>query len=92
MCRRIPLSLETLAGVGSRVFVGRCGTVYHLPPRMYNSLEDVVAEDIFIVSEGYLSHVIRSSRLHKSIFTNLAEARQTEGLNVLGMCHASETS
>ena len=85
-------SLESLVGVGSRVFVNENDTIYHLPPRMYSNLEDVVAEDIFIVSESYLSHVIKSGRLHKSIFASLHEARQSDGLNVLGIYHAPKMS
>ena len=85
-------SLETLISVGSRVYSGdeKCSPIYHLPPRSYNLLEDVIAESPFIVSDTYLVHAINTQRLHASIFASMREVWQTQGLNVLGMHHEVE--
>ena len=79
--------LESLDNAGSRVYGGSkgCPEIYHLPPRIYNELEDIVAEGTFIVSETYLEMVIRAKCLNKSIFGLLHGTRQEIGLNVLGV-------
>ena len=79
--------LVSLHDVGTKVYGGSkgCPEIYHLPPRIYDNLEDVVGDDVFIVSENYLEMVIRAKCLNKSIFGLLHEARQEVGLNVLGI-------
>ena len=83
--------LVSLHDVGTKVYGGSegCPEIYHLPPRIYDNLEDVVRDDAFIVSENYLEMVIRAKCLNKSIFGLLHKARQEVGLNVLGICHAA---
>ena len=79
--------LASLHDVGTKVYGGNvnCPEIYHLPPRLYPELEDVVAEGVFCVSQSYLEQVIRSKCLNKSIFSGLDGVRQELGLNVLGV-------
>ena len=79
--------ISTLHGVGSKVYGGstNCPPIYHLPPRIYQHLEDIVSESVFLVSQSYLEHVIKSNCLNMSIFSVLGETRQEIGLNVLGI-------
>ena len=81
--------LETLLDVGSKLYGGNvnCPKIYHLPPRMYTDLEEIVAEGAFCVSESYLEYVIKSKCLNRSIFGLLEQTRQELGLNVIGIQH-----
>ena len=92
----VPIVLFQLASslhdIGSKVYGGSegCPEIYHLPPRIYTELEDVVAEGMFCVSQTYLEHVIRTKCVNKSIFALLEPTRQELGLNVIGIHETSE--
>ena len=84
--------LASLHDIGSKVYGGSegCPEIFHLPPRIYTELEDVVAEGMFCVSQTYLEHVIRAKCVNKSIFALLEPTRQELGLNVIGIHETSE--
>ncbi len=84
----ILFEIESLVGVGSRVFGGNEGCqfpIYHLPPDAYNKLENIVQETYYCVAQTFLNHVIGCDRLNNSIFSDLAGIRQELGLVVLGV-------
>ena len=83
------IQLASLHDAGTKIYGGNpnCPAIYHLPPDSYDDLEDIISEGIFCVSPGYLSHVIESNALNKSIFGVLGPLRQSKGLNVIGIHH-----
>ena len=80
----IMFQLETLTGVGSKLYCG--GTeIYHLPPRLYPELEEMIQDAPFCVSTFYLEQVIRANYLNKSVFALLSQIHGESGLNVIGI-------
>lgn len=82
--------VSSLVDVGSMVFAGD-PVIYHLPPRVYPKLQEIVLDDVFCVSDSYLVHVLEASRLNSSIFSIIPETHKEIGLNVLGVCEDDVT-
>lgn len=84
--------LSSLNNVGRKVYGGNpnCPPLYHIPPSIYDDIEDIVLESAFCVSEIYLEYVIKNRCLNRSIFSTLETARQNIGLNVIGFLSETE--
>ena len=82
--------LSTLNGVGSPVYAGTCSTIYHLPPNMYDEIEDVIVEGAYCVSESFYKCVVETDAVGKSIFSQLEKIRQAHGLNVIGIFNETQ--
>ena len=67
--------------------------LYHLPPRSYQYLEDIVSESAFLVSQELVVEIFNMDRVYGSIFHVVSGVREKSGLVALGYYdHASEKS
>ena len=81
--------LEDLHNVGSPLYRYQDIVLYHLPPTVYELLDDSVKETDFIISHKLMVKLIETNKVYTSIFQCLLEVQQNDGLNVLGFLNAT---
>lgn len=77
--------LDNIDITGSPVFKDVSGRpTYHLPPMLYDQLEDIIKESEFIISYELFKNLIDSDKVYDTILKCLADTYNEIGLNVLG--------
>lgn len=87
----ILFEIEPTALTGACVFKDVDGErVYHLPPHLYDSLEDILKETEFIISYDLFKELIETDNVYGTILKCLQPIQYEKGLNVLGISYESK--
>ena len=79
--------INEFAETGSPVLSldGKGKKLYHIPLSLYPRLDEIIKEELFIVSDSLLKQIIENGNTHESIYVALTKEHKENGLTVLGL-------